>query len=233
MNAKALPARAQIDSSETENDRFKRSFGSWLWGSMIAATVFHFVLFQFWPTLTVKDVSFTAKELKIIELPPEIEIPPPPEAISRPATPVIATVEIDDDITIAPTTFKDNPVEVLPPPPTNDGEPDLSAAPVFTPMTVQPEIRNRREVEAALMRLYPPLLRNAGIGGQVVVWFFISKEGTVLDRRVSQSSGYAQLDEAALKVAGVFRFTPALNRDRIVQVWIRFPIKFQVGQHAP
>ena len=233
MNAKALPAWAQIDRSETENDRFKRSFGSWLWGSMIAATVLHFMLFQFWPTQTVPDVSFTAEELKIIELPPEIEIPPPPEAILRPGTPVIATVEIDDDITIAPTTFKDNPVEVLPPPPTNDGEADISAAPVFTPMTVQPEIRNRREVEAALMRLYPPLLRNAGIGGQVVVWFFISEEGTVLDRRVSQSSGYAQLDEAALKVAGVFRFTPALNRDQIVQVWIRFPIKFQVGQHAP
>ncbi len=233
MNAKALPSTEQIDSSETKNDRFKRSFESWLWGSMIAATVLHFMLFQFGPTLTVEDVSFTAEELKIIELPPEIEIPPPPEAISQPGTPVIATVEIDDDITIAPTTFKDNPVEVLPPPPTNDEEADLSAAPVFTPMTVQPEIRNRREVEAALMRLYPPLLRNAGIGGQVVVWFFISEEGIVLDRRVSQSSGYAQLDEAALKVAGVFLFTPALNRDQIVQVWIRFPIKFQVGQHAP
>ena len=230
---KTLPARAQIDSSETENDRFKRSFGSWLWGSMIAATVFHFMLFQFWPTLTVKDVSFTAKELKIIELPPEIEIPPPPEAISRPATPVMALTEIDDDITIAPTTFADNPVDDLPPPPTNDGGADLSAAPVFTPMTVRPEIRNSGEVEAALMRLYPPLLRNAGIGGQVVVWFFISEEGTVLDRRVSQSSGYAQLDEAALKVAGVFLFTPALNRDQIVQVWIQLPIKFQVGQHAP
>ncbi len=35
---------------ETANDRFKRSFGSWFWGSMIAATVFHFMLFQFWPT---------------------------------------------------------------------------------------------------------------------------------------------------------------------------------------
>ena len=37
----------------------------------------------------------------MIELPPEIEIPPPPEAISRPATPVMATADIDDDITIA------------------------------------------------------------------------------------------------------------------------------------
>ena len=232
MNAKAIPAEAEVTGLETENDRFKRSFGSWFWGSMITATVFHFMLFQFWPTQTADDVSFSSEEVELIELPPEIEIPPPPEAISRPATPVMALTEIDDDITIAPTTFADNPVDVLPPPPIHEGDADLSAGPVFTPMTVAPEIRNRREVEAALLREYPVLLRNAGIGGQVVVWFFISEEGTVLDRRVSQSSGLTLLDDAALQVADVFRFTPALNRERIVQVWIEVPITFQV-QEAP
>ncbi len=228
MNAKALPARAQIDSSETENDRFKRSFGSWFWGSMIAATVVHFMLFQFWPTQTAEDVSFTAEELEMIELPPEIEIPPPPEAISRPATPVMATADIDDDITIATTTFQDNPIEDLPPPPTNDAVVDISSAPVFTPMTVRPEIINRGAVQSALMREYPPILRDAGIGGTVVVWFFVSEEGRVLDSRVSVTSGQVQFDEAALRVADVIRFSPALNRDQRVQVWIQLPITFQV-----
>ena len=228
MNAQAIPAEAGTDKLETENDRFKRSFGSWFWGSMIAATVVHFMLFQFWPTLSAEVVPFTAEELEIIDLPPEIEIPPPPEAISRPATPVMATADIDDDITIARTTFADNPVDDLPPPPTGEGEADLSAAPVFTPMTVRPEIRNRSEVEAALMRLYPPILRNAGIGGTVVVWFFITEDGIVQDKRVSQSSGQIQFDEAALKVADVFRFSPALNRDQRVQVWIAVPITFHV-----
>ena len=228
MNAQAIPAGGELEKLETENDRFKRSFGSWFWGSMIAATVVHFMLFQFWPTLTAEDVSFTAEELEMIELPPEIEIPPPPEAISRPATPVMATADIDDDITIAPTTFADNPVEDLPPPPTDDGVTDIAAAPVFTPMTVRPEIRNRPEVVAALMREYPPILRDAGIEGTVEVWFFISEEGIVGDRRVSKSSGQAQFDEAALKVADVFRFTPALNRDQRVAVWIQVPITFQV-----
>ena len=109
-----------------------------------------------------------------------------------------------------------------------DEEADLSAAPKFTPMTVRPEIRNRGEVQEALVREYPPLLRDAGIGGQVVVWFYISEEGTVLDRRVYESSGHDPLDEAALKVADVFRFTPAMNRDERVQVWIQLPITFQV-----
>ncbi len=228
MNAKALPATAETDTSETANDRFKKRFESLLWGSMITATVFHFMLFQFWPTRTAEVMTLVAEELEVIALPPEIEIPPPPEAISRPATPLMATTDIDEDITIAPTTFEENPVEVLPPPPTGQEEADLSATPVFTPMTVRPELKNRREVGEALVRLYPPLLRNAGIGGEVVVWFFLSEEGRVLDRRVSQSSGYTQLDAAALEVADVFRFTPALNRDRIVQVWIQLPITFQV-----
>lgn len=95
-------------------------------------------------------------------------------------------------------------------------------------MTVRPEILNRSEVSAALMRLYPPILRDAGIGGSVTVWFFISEEGMVLDRRVSESSGHIPLDEAALEVADVFRFSPALNREQIVQVWIQLPITFQV-----
>ena len=228
MNAQAIPAVAEMDKLETENDRFKRSFGSWFWGSMIAATILHFMLFQFWPTLTAEDVSFTAEELEMIELPPEIEIPPPPEAISRPATPVMATADIDDDITIAPTTFADNPIEDLPPPPSDDGITDISAAPVFTPMTVRPEIRNRSEIVAALMREYPPILRDAGIEGTVEVWFFISEAGVVEDQRVSKTSGQEQFDQAALRVAEIIEFTPALNRDQRVAVWIQLPITFQV-----
>ncbi len=109
-----------------------------------------------------------------------------------------------------------------------DEEADLSAAPVFTPMTVKPEIRNREEVQAALMGEYPPILRDAGIGGQVVVWFYISEMGRVLDRRIAESSGHLQLDEAALNVADVFQFTPVMNRDERVQVWIELPITFPV-----
>jgi len=209
----------------TANEKFKKSFGNWFWGSMIAATVLHFAFFQFFPDLTAEDVSFSSDELEAIELPPEIEIPPPPEQISRPATPVVAEANIDEDITIAPTTFEDNPVENLPPPPDNAGG-DIASSPTFTPYTVAPDIRNRREVERALQREYPPLLRDAGIGGTVQVWFFINEEGLVQDTRVNESSGHSALDDAAIKVAGIFRFSPALNRDKKVPVWVSMPITF-------
>jgi protein TonB len=223
--AEALPEAVEV--AETANDRLKRSFSSWFWGSMIAATVIHFGVFAFWPELTAEDVSFTAEELEAIELPPEIEIPPPPRQIARPATPVIATTDIEEDITIAPTTFEENPVEDLPPPP-EEQVTDLSAAPTFTPFTVAPSILNRNEVIRAMEREYPPLLRDAGIGGTVKVYFFIDENGTVQDTRIDVSSGHQALDDAALEVAGIYRFSPALNRDKKVPVWVSFPITFQV-----
>ncbi|MEX0856176.1 MAG: energy transducer TonB [Gemmatimonadota bacterium] len=226
MSTESESPKLISDVYETANDRFKRSFGSWFWGSMIAATFVHFAVLAFWPNLEASSLDFTMDELTAIELPPEIEIPPPPEQIQRPANPIVTDAQIDEDITISPTTFEDNPITDLPPPPTQ-GVVDVSDQPVFTPFTVQPEVRNRAEVQRALEREYPSMLRDAGIGGTVIVWFFINEQGVVETVQVNQSSGHAQLDDAALRVARQFEFTPALNREDIVAVWVQIPINFQ------
>jgi len=113
---------------------------------------------------------------------------------------------------------------VVPPSPS---EVDASPSPVFTPMTSRPEIENVSEVFRAIERKYPPLLRDAGIGGRVVVWFFIDEVGRVQHIRMAQSSGQASLDAAAMTVAEVYEFTPALNGDRPTAVWVQFPVIFQ------
>ncbi len=215
----------------TANDRFHQAFGAILWVSLILATGVHLAMFSLWPSMVAKDISYGAMELTAIELPPEIDIPDAPQPIARPAVPVMATTEISPDITIAPTTFESNPVSQLPPPPAETATraiAELAAAPVFTPYTVSPEIRNRDEVRAALEREYPPLLRDAGVGGTVQVWFFIDAAGKLERTLVKVSSGHNALDEAALKVADLIRFTPALNRDKPVPVWISLPITFTV-----
>jgi len=104
----------------------------------------------------------------------------------------------------------------------------LQSAPTFTPFTVAPRILNRDEIRTALQRDYPPLLRDAGIGGTVKVYFFIDAQGQVQNVRIDKSSGHPALDEAALKVGRAMRFAPALNRDVKVPVWVSFPITFAV-----
>lgn len=224
----AVPAQEPAPSA---NDRMKAGFRVRFWGSMIFAVVAHFALVQYSPTMMADDVSFTASDLEAIELPPDIEIPPPPQAIARPATPVISEMAVAEDITIAPTTFETNPIETLPPPPTEvaaEAADDIASQPTFTPYTVAPQLLNRDAVMRVMLEEYPPLLKRSGIGGIVRVYFFINKEGEVEDSRVYQSSGFDELDEAALAVADVYRFSPAMNRDKLVPVWVLLPIEFQV-----
>jgi TonB family protein len=115
-------------------------------------------------------------------------------------------------------------------PPAPEEAEDVSGEPTFTPFTVAPSILNRQEVIEAMAREYPPLLRNAGIGGTIRVYFFIEADGTVGSVQIDQSSGHEGLDAAALSVAEVYQFSPALNRDEAVPVWVSFPITFQVNR---
>ena len=217
----------QASTRTAANDRFKRSFNTWLWGSLLTATALHFAMFMFWPDMTAANVPLDPAVTEVVDIPDEIPLPPAPEPISRPAVPVIS-IDIGEDITISPTTFRDNPVEKLPEPREDEARTSLIDEPGFTPMTVPPSLTNEREVRRALEREYPAILRDAGIGGRVLVHFFIDEEGIVRRTLVAATSGHASLDEAALRVAGVARFTPALNLDKLVPVWIQLPITFEV-----
>jgi periplasmic protein TonB len=214
----------------TANDRLKGSFNNWFWGSLAAAALIHFLLIAFMPTAAPEDWGVVSREMEALEIPPQVEIPPPPQDIPRPAVPVISTnIDISQDITIAEVTFDRNPVENLPPPPTGAGV-DLSDQPAFTPRTVEPELRaaQRSELQRYLERNYPSALRDAGIGGRVVLWVFINEQGRVQNTRVVESSGYPAFDALAQDALRAVTFSPAMNRDERVPVWIQLPIAYQV-----
>lgn len=214
----------------TANDRLKSSFNNWFWGSIAAAALIHFVMIAFWPELRAEDWGILDRTMEAVEIPPQVEIPPPPQDIPRPAVPVISTnIDINPDVTIAEVTFDRNPVENLPPPPTGSGV-DLSEQPAFTPRTVEPELRaaQRAELQRYLERNYPPALRDAGIAARVVLWVFIDENGRVQNTRVVESSGYEAFDRVAQEGLRTVTFSPAMNRDQRVPVWIQLPISFQV-----
>lgn len=209
------------------NDRLKEAFGAWFWRSLALAALLHFLVFALWPAMEAADVAFTSDTLQQVDIPPEFEIPPPPEEIVRPAIPVLsANLDIPDDISIGPTTFDDNPIGTLPPPPL--GQTNVSDQPAFTPYEVKPELRNRSEFARELERGYPSMLREAGIGGTVLLWVRIDETGAVRETRLITSSGHDSLDRLAQDLMReTARFSPALNRDQRVPVWIQLPVTFQ------
>lgn len=213
---------------DTANDRLKGSFAERLWGSLAIAAMLHFAVLAYWPEMSVAAPGSGAEPVGLIAMPPEVEIPPPPKELPRPAVPLPSMdVDIDPDLTIAPTTFPDNPSEALPAPRTGTGV-DVSEAPVWTPHEVKPGLLNAGDYLRALERRYPPLLRDAGVGGTVLLWVYVDATGAVGNTRVVSSSGEPQLDLIAEEVMReVARFRPALNRDRVVPVWVQIPVTFE------
>lgn len=98
--------------------------------------------------------------------------------------------------------------------------------PTFTPYDVRPELRDRAAVADLLERVYPPMLRDAGVGGTAILWVYVDQSGAVRNTRVVTSSGYEELDAAAEAAARDFSFSPAQNRGEPVPVWIQLPITF-------
>lgn len=113
------------------------------------------------------------------------------------------------------------------PPPATGGAVDRK--PTFTPYDTPPELSNRAEIGAALRRVYPPLLRDAGIGGTANVWFLVDEAGVVRRTQLQKSSGHGALDHAALRVAEGMAFRPARLNGRPAKVWVALPITFLAG----
>ena len=210
---------------QTANDRFKRKSGTWTQIGVLAAVGLHVGLFVLVQPFQAADFGTNADELTAITLPPEVRIPPPPEQIARPATPKVASVEVSEDVTIAPTTFETNPVENLPPPPSGGTPADR---PSFIPYDTPPSLKNRAQVTQLLQRYYPRTLKDAGIGGRVELWLYVDEQGRVEKSEVKTSGGNALLDEAAQRVAAEMKFSPAKNRDKVTAVWVSQWVKFEV-----
>lgn len=219
------PRRTPNFPPSTANERFKSGFAGWFWAGLVLATLGHVGIFVASPTFAIARSDSSPRTMTLEHI-PEVKLPPEPEAIVPPRAPVVATEPMDPHATMPETTIPANPIPVAPPA-RGGGMPEPGE---FTPMTVRPRLLNDRDVARALQRFYPPPLRDAGIGGTVVVWFFIDTEGRVRETRIHQSSGFDALDRAALQVADRMVFSPAQNRDELVAVWVAMPVTFEARE---
>lgn len=107
-------------------------------------------------------------------------------------------------------------------------EDNTGTAPIDVSLAEEkPQLQNASEVQRLLQRLYPPLLRDAGITGQVQMKFVVNAQGRVEATSVSVlNASHDQFGEASTKVVEKMRFKPAKVGGRPVPVLVAIPISW-------
>ncbi|MDP2807118.1 MAG: energy transducer TonB [bacterium] len=79
-----------------------------------------------------------------------------------------------------------------------------------------------------LRPVYPSICRTMGAEGRVILQALVDKSGKVAQVRVLKSSGNEALDEAAMEALKASTFSPALQGDKPVAVWLSYPVVFSL-----
>lgn len=158
--------------------------------------------------------------------PKAVEAPPPPEerALPRPPDPAAMTFaepeETRPDMK-TPEKVIEKPKEPVAPP-----KVAAPSAPAAAPKQARVDAppKPRRTIRPD----YPRRARQRGEEGEVTLEIRVDAEGRVDSVEVVGSSGFADLDEAAVRAARAARFTPARSGDRSVASTARLKLAFRL-----
>lgn len=90
-----------------------------------------------------------------------------------------------------------------------------------------PVLRNLDQARRIVAEEIPALPDRRDGWGTVELLIWVSPDGGVEFPQIDRSSGFAELDRAALRAIRSFEFEPATRRGVTVGTWVRFPIGFQ------
>ncbi|WP_420449902.1 energy transducer TonB [Candidatus Palauibacter sp.] len=94
-------------------------------------------------------------------------------------------------------------------------------------MEVPPVLKNPTEVGAMIVQAYPRDLFARGEGGRVEVWVHVDSAGNGTSGAVKTPSEQDALDCAAMQVADVMEYDPALDRGLPTEAWISEWVEFR------
>lgn len=218
-----MAARPSRIRDTTAHEAFKRRQTDRTCIGLLGAVALHVAFLLGFPALTAHDGVGEEPSMEVLELPPQVVVPPPPERIAQPAEPVPGDIQ-DPEATIPKNAGPDLAPRALPAPPRI---PAAADRPRWIPRDVDPRALNDGEITRLLQRLYPPGLRAAGIGGRVTLWLFVDAEGRVDRVHVQEASRYEAFDSAAVAVAKQMNFAPARSGDRPIGVWVQRTVTFR------
>jgi TonB family protein len=178
------------------------------------------------PSLSGED---TAPSLKIAQpklAPPAAAIPKPVAEEIAPEEPVIQTQEqlaqnldaTSDSLLGLAGGGED--LQIAEAIPMEDAIPDPG---VFTPYEKAPALIKKIDPK------FPSMAQTAGVGGKVTVQFYVDKSGDVKKAQaVKANPAGLGFEEAAVEAVLQWKFTPALQRENPVGVWVAQVITFKV-----
>ena len=150
----------------------------------------------------------------------QLRRPPPPP---RPAVPIETESEdVPDDVTIESTDLDFDDILDLPPPPPDFVDKGLEEDEPIELWAVEekPTITHMVPPE------YPQVALKAGVQDVVLVRVLIGKDGKV--REASIMRGKEMFHASALEAVRQYIFSPALQNDKPVPVWMALPIRFRL-----
>lgn len=80
--------------------------------------------------------------------------------------------------------------------------------------------------------VYPLLSRKRKEQGTVWLLILVSQQGLVTELKLKTSSGFARLDDAAMRAVKLWKFQPALKQGKPIDYWYELPVKFSLNQPA-
>jgi len=203
----------------TENALFKAKYRKYIDIALSLSLAIHLLAFAVVPHIDINPYKTNLDELEVIEIPPEIEIPPPPKDIQRPKIPIeTLDEEVEEEDTIEDTTFNPDDLPDAPPPPPPGGGDwlnfDKAPKPRRTPFSPDD---------------YPTMARTTEIEGTVLLKLTIDENGKVIHVTVLQSDS-PMFNEAAITVVKRWEFTPAEFGGSPVKATITIPLTFKLDR---
>jgi TonB family protein len=207
-------------ATATANVEFKAQYGKYIRWSLLGAIVIHALVFVFSPPFTFKPYQLREEKFEVVDVPEDIEIPPPPQEVQMPTVPVEAATdeEADDAQDLPETTFDDFSDMPPPPPPGGDEHGTIFLAFDEPPVLVD-----------YVTPKYPYFAREAGFEGTVRVRVLVNEEGKVIDADVLSSDVSPEMDQAAIEAAMKCRFKPAKQRTTPVKAHVMIPFNFRLN----
>lgn len=150
-------------------------------------------------------------------------------SVSAPRIPAFQPIEVSLVNVPSPSTTR-----VRLPAPPNSTPSTVAQAPVDTDtrhdQNSEPLVQARSDI-ASLNNprpVYPHAARLQGIEGRVLLLAHVLADGRCADVQLQQTSGHAQLDEAALNAVRRWRFIPAYRGQDAVDSRVIVPIRFRL-----